>query len=402
MSNVPLDVIPVDAAGAAEAAEVDAVVPSRKRFVFLRGAKAITGMVIIGVFTLVAIVGPWIAPYDPDEMTADLLVKPSWHHLMGTDHLGRDVFSQLVVGTRGVIVVGLVAGVIATVLAIAVGVSAGFLGGVGDEVLSSLSNIFLVIPALPLIIIICSQLSEAGNFVVALVLAFTGWAWGARLLRAQTLSLRRRDFIEAARASGEKTWRIVWFETLPNLTAIIASSFISTVTFAVLSQTTLAFIGVTSVSDWSWGSILYWAQGNQALARGAWWWFVPAGLLIALLGMALSLVNFGIDEFVNPRLRLAGLSPREMRRRKIRPRIGFTVVAQDAPRAVARPAVVPVTGPAEPADESLPAAAGPRRGDGPTSFEPPSALRRAASAAPGAPAGPGASAGTSDHEESAR
>jgi peptide/nickel transport system permease protein len=354
MSNMPLDLVPVDAAAAASAAEVDTVVPSRKRFVFLRGAKAITGLVVLGVFAIVAIVGPWIAPYDPNQTSTDLLAHPSAHHLVGTDHLGRDIFSQLIVGTRGVMVVGLVAGVIATALAIAVGVSAGFMGGVSDEVLSSLSNIFLVIPALPLIIIICSQLSSAGNLVVALVLAFTGWAWGARLLRAQTMSLRRRDFIEAARASGERTWRIVWFETLPNLTAIIASSFISTVTFAVLSQTTLAFIGVTSISDWSWGTILYWAQGNQALSRGAWWWFVPAGLLIALLGTALSLVNFGIDEFVNPRLRLAGLSPREMRRRKIRPRIGFTVVAKDAPLAIPRAAVVPVSAPdpeASPDDE---------------------------------------------------
>jgi peptide/nickel transport system permease protein len=138
--------------------------------------------------------------------------------------------------------------------------------------------------------------------------------------------------VEAARASGERTWRIVWFETLPNLTAIIASSFISTMTFAVLSQTTLAFIGIANVNDWSWGTVLYWAQGNQALARGAWWWFVPAGVLIAILGMALSLVNFGIDEFVNPRLRLAGLKPREMRKRGIRPRIGFTATVRDLPR----------------------------------------------------------------------
>jgi peptide/nickel transport system permease protein len=219
-------------------------------------------------------------------------------------------------------------------------VTAGFLGGVADEVLSSLSNIFLVIPALPLIIIIASQLPSATNWLIALVLAVTGWAWGARILRAQTLSLRRRDFIEAARASGERTWRIVWFETLPNLTAIIAASFVSTVTFAVLSQTTLAFIGVTSISDWSWGTVLYWAQANQALARGAWWWFVPAGLLIALLGMALTLVNFGIDEFVNPRLRLAGLSPRQMRRQGIRPRVGFTALAKDAPTRLVRPGVV--------------------------------------------------------------
>ncbi len=304
---------------------------ARARPALLRNGKAVTGMVILAVFVVVAVIGPWIAPYDPNAASTDLLVGPSGSHLLGTDHLGRDVFSQIIVGTRGVMLVGLIAGVIATTLAVAVGVTAGFIGGVGDEVLSALARIFLVIPALPLIIIIVSQLPSAGNVLVALVLAFTGWAWGSRLLRAQTLSLRRRDFIEAARASGESTWRIVWFETLPNLTAIIASSFVSTVTFAVMSQTTLAFIGVTSISDWSWGTVLFWAQSNQALARGAWWWFIPAGVAIALLGMSLTLINFGIDEFVNPRLRLAGLNPRQMRRRGIRPRIGFTAVLRDAP-----------------------------------------------------------------------
>jgi peptide/nickel transport system permease protein len=303
----------------------------RKRFASLRNAKSIAGLTIFGVFLVIGIIGPWIAPYDPSGITDDLLSPPTAAHWLGTDHLGRDIMSQLLVGTQGVLMVGVLAGVLATILAVLVGVSAGFLGGVGDEVLSAISNIFLVIPALPLIIIVAGAVPDAGNLLIAFVLALTGWAWGARILRAQTLSLRRRDFIEAARATGESTWRIVWFETLPNLTAIIASSFISTVTFAVLTQTTLSFIGVTSVSDWSWGTVLYWAQANGALARGAWWWFVPAGLLIALLGMSLTLINFGIDEFVNPRLRAAGLSRRAMRRTGIRPRIGFTAIRRDAP-----------------------------------------------------------------------
>ncbi len=167
-----------------------------------------------------------------------------------------------------------------------------------------LSNVFLVIPALPLIIIITSTLPNAGDFLVAMVIGFTSWAWGARVLRAQTLSLRNRDYVEAARATGEPTWRIVGFEVLPNLTAVIASSFVGTVVFAVLSEITLSFIGVAGVSTWNWGTILFWAQSQQALAQGAWWWFVPAGLAIAVLGTALSLLNFGIDEFVNPRLRV--------------------------------------------------------------------------------------------------
>ena len=200
-------------------------------------------------------------------------------------------------------VVGFVAGIVATAIGVLVGVTAGYIGGLGDERLSVLANVFLVIPQLPLIIIIAGQLPPSAAVTVALVIAITGWAWGARVLRAQTLSLRRRDFVEAARANGESTWRIITAEILPNLTAIIAAGFVGTVVFAVLSQITLSFIGIGNTGEWNWGTILYWAQAQLALQRGAWWWFVPAGLCIALVGMALTLINFGIDEFVNPRLR---------------------------------------------------------------------------------------------------
>jgi peptide/nickel transport system permease protein len=342
MSNMPLDpaAVALDPETQVDAVGTGPAKKARKKFVFVRNGKSLTGLVILVIFTILGIIGPWIAPQDPNASSLDLLVGPSSAHWMGTDQLGRDVFSQLLVGTRGVMLVGLIAGVIATLLAVLFGGTAGFLGGIGDETLSALANIVLVIPQIPLIIIIVSQLQDAGNVIVALVLAFTGWAWGARVLRAQTLSLRGRDFIEAARASGESTWRIVWFETLPNLTAIIASSFVSTVTFAVLAQTTLSFVGVMSLTDWSWGTVLYWAQANQALNQHAWWWFVPAGLLVAILGMALTLINFGIDEFVNPRLRLAGMSAGQMRKHGIRPRIGFTAKVRDLPRTYAHPTPV--------------------------------------------------------------
>ncbi|WP_369372021.1 ABC transporter permease [Promicromonospora sp. Populi] len=300
------------------------------RLMFLRNGKVIAGLVILGFFTLLALFGPWLSPYDPNQVSDALLTPPSAAHWLGTDHTGRDILSQIIVGARGVLVVGLVAGVSATVVGVLIGVTAGFVGGIGDESLSALSNMFLVIPQLPLIILIAAQLPSAGGLTVALVIGATGWAWGARVLRAQTLSLRKRDFVEAARANGEHTWRLVLVEVMPNLTAVIASGFVGTVTFAVLSQVTLSFIGITPVSDWNWGTILFWAQNNLALQRGAWWWFVPAGACIALLGMALTLVNFGIDEIVNPRLRSTGQHARSLRRRGIRPRVGFTPVVREA------------------------------------------------------------------------
>jgi peptide/nickel transport system permease protein len=288
-------------------APADLVVPAGRRGFGLRrilvNGKVTAGMVMLLVFTVIAVFGESIAPYDPSQRSRDLLEPPSMTHWFGTTHLGQDIFSQIIVGTRSVMFVGFVAGAVATVIAVVVGVTSGYLAGVAAEGLSALSNVFIVIPALPLIVIITNVVPNSADWTIALVIGGTSWAWGARLLRAQTLSLRRRDFVEAARATGESTWRIILFEVLPNLTAIIASSFIGTVMFAVATEISLAFVGISGISEWNWGEILYWAQGQQAMPQGAWWWFVPAGLCIALLGTALALVNFGIDQVVNPRLR---------------------------------------------------------------------------------------------------
>jgi peptide/nickel transport system permease protein len=306
---------------------VEVELDGHRRFRLLASRKATLGLAILAGYVLLAVIGPWVAPYDPGKRGPDLLRGPSARHWFGTTHLGQDIFSQMLVGTRSVIFVGFTAGIVATVLAVLIGVTSGYLGGYADEGLSVLANVFLVIPALPLIVLIAGSLPKAGDVMVALVIGLTSWSWNARVLRAQTLSLRRRDYVEAARASGESTWRIIVFEILPNLTAVIAAGFISTVIFAVLSEITLAFIGVAGISDWNWGVILYWAQSQQALDQGAWWWFVPAGLAITVLGTALSLVNFGIDEFVNPRLRGgSGSTVRTASGRKVAMRVGFTPV----------------------------------------------------------------------------
>jgi peptide/nickel transport system permease protein len=306
--------------------------PRRGRRRILANGKVTAGVVILAVFSLIAIFGDLIKPYDPSKRSRDILEAPSWRHWSGTTHIGQDIFSQLLVGTRSVMFVGFIAGLVATIVAVVVGVTSGYLAGVAAESLSALSNVFIVIPALPLIIIITNVIPNSGDWTIALVIGCTSWAWGARLLRAQTLSLRRRDFVEAARATGESTWRIIMFEIMPNLTAIIAASFVGTVVFAVGTEISLAFVGVSGISEWNWGEILFWAQGQQALPQGAWWWFVPAGLCVALLGTALSLVNFGIDEIVNPRLRASGRGGGRVNGRKVRMKIGFTPVLDQPER----------------------------------------------------------------------
>ncbi|MFY9932512.1 MAG: ABC transporter permease [Streptosporangiaceae bacterium] len=268
--------------------------------------KAKVGAGLLGFFILAGVIGPFVAPYDPSYQNPApglSLHAPYAAHLLGTTQSGQDVFSQLLTGIRLTLELALIVGVVATVLAVIVGVAAAFLGGVWDEVLSLLTNVFLVIPALPLLIVLLGYLQDKGQWPTILVLSILGWPWGARVIRAQTLAIRNRDFIAAARETGEKTWRIIASEIVPNEVSLIAASFVNTALYAIGASVALAFIGVADLNSWSLGTILYWAQSQQALELGAWWWFIPPGLAVALIGTGLVLVNTGIDELGNPRLR---------------------------------------------------------------------------------------------------
>jgi peptide/nickel transport system permease protein len=267
----------------------------------LRSVKVRAGLGIVVFFILLGIIGPAFVG-NPSVTGPQAFAHPSVHHLLGTTDTGQDVLAQLVDGTNVSLIVGFVSSAIATVIAIAIGLSSAFLGGLWDEVFSTVTNAFLVIPALPLVIVLAGYLHGAGTLAVAVVIAATAWPWTARILRAQTLSLRRRDYIRAARVVGESANRIIWFEIVPNEIPLIAAQFLITVIYAILIQAGLAFLGVGSVTTWSWGTMLYWAQNASALSSGAWWWFVPPGLCLALLGTGLALMNFGVDEVANPRL----------------------------------------------------------------------------------------------------
>jgi peptide/nickel transport system permease protein len=231
------------------------------------------------------------------------LNHPSAAHLLGTTQLGQDVLSQLLTGIRLTIIVALSVGAIASVLSVLVGVTSAFLGGVWDEALSLVTNIFLVVPALPLLIVLLGYLSSQGQLSTIIVLAGLGWPWGARVIRAQTLTIRNRDFIAASRESGEKTWRIIAFEIIPNEISLIVANFVNTVLYAIGASVALAFAGIANLESFSLGTILYWAQDNNSLEGGDWWWWIPPGLAVALIGTSLVLLNSGIDEVGNPRLR---------------------------------------------------------------------------------------------------
>ena len=265
--------------------------------------KVMVGLGIVLFFVLVALFGPLFLRGDPNAFSADVLQPPSAAHWLGTTQTGQDVFAQLMEGTRTSMLWGFTSGLLATFLSVVIGLAAGYLRGIVHEVLLLLINVFLVLPGLPLIVVLAAYVPTRGPFTVAMVIAVTSWAFNARVLRAQTLSLRQRDFVEAARSSGESLWRILFLEILPNESTVVASAFITTVIYVILAAAGVEFLGLGDVTTVDWGTMFYWAQNNNALLQGAWWWFVAPGLCIALLGAGLTLLNFGMDEIADPRLR---------------------------------------------------------------------------------------------------
>jgi peptide/nickel transport system permease protein len=269
----------------------------------LRNRKAAAGMIILLLFAAVALLAPVLAPGDPGDFIDRPHLPPSAEHLFGTTGQGQDVFAQTVWGSRMTLSVGILVGILTTVAGIVVGLSAGYFGGIVDDLLSLLTNVFLIIPSLPLLVVLAAFLGSGNVLYFVLVLTVTGWAWPARVMRSQTLSLREKDFVAAAKVGGESGPRIILAEILPNMLSIAVASFLGSTIFAIGALAALEFLGLGNPSVVSWGTNLYWASNNAGLLTGAWWTFVPAGACIALVAFAFALVNYAIDEFTNPRLR---------------------------------------------------------------------------------------------------
>jgi len=339
-----------------------------------RSPKVIAGLVILGVFTVVALIGRFFEPYSPNQTDTQnwvqhvlvpgtgadtgfpanyypLPLPPSAAHLLGTTVFAQDVWSQLLASTQATMFVGLIAAVIATVLSIIFGVTAGYIGGTTDEGLSLIANVSLAIPGLPLLIVLADYVPSAGSslIIVAAIIAVTTWAYTARTLRAQTLSLRNRDFIEASRVSGEGRLRIIAVEILPNLIPIVAASFLFTTLSGIYAYVAISFLGLAGSPTgspaglWNWGEMLREGFANNAVRGGWWWWWAPPGICVALLGTGLALVNFGIDEFINPRLRTSGLSAKAARKAgaHVSTTLGLTPVTRKAVGAAGTAASTP-------------------------------------------------------------
>ena len=273
------------------------------------------GLALVAAIVAFGVIAPFFVQ-NPRFSGNPALLPPNAEHLLGTTKLGYDVFAQLAHGTRGSLLVGMVAAGLALSLSVVFGILAGYIGGFGDELLSLFTNIMLVIPGIPLAMVIATYMPTRSWLLVALVLGITSWAGSAVVLRVQARSLRTRDYVSAAKVAGEKPGRVILVEILPNLLPLLTAQFLFAIIFAILGEAGLSYLGLGATDSITWGTILNDAQSGQALGTRAWWWFVPHGLMIALLGAGLSLINFAIDEIINPKLRLAPEYARRVRKAK--------------------------------------------------------------------------------------
>ena len=269
----------------------------------LRNRKATIGLLLLALIVLVAAFPGLIAPGDPQAAIYDQQLGPSWSHLLGTTQVGQDVFTQLICGTRLTLIITVSVGALCTLISVLVGVTAAYVGGVVDGSLSLLTDIFLIIPTLPLLIVLSTYLEGSGTVAIIAVLVVTGWAFGARQLRAQGLSLRTRDFLEAARVRGERRPYIILVEILPNMLSLVVASFLGSAVYTVATAAGLQFLGLGSSNEITWGTMLHFAQQNGAIESGNAFWALAPGAAVALLGTAFALLNYAFDEIANPALR---------------------------------------------------------------------------------------------------
>ena len=269
----------------------------------LTNPKSCFGIVVFSSLVLAALLAPVLAQNPPDDIVALPGQPPNKDFWFGTTDQGYDVFAQVVWGARTSLAVGAAAALISTLIAATLGMLSAYSGGWVDDTINTVTNVFLVIPALPLLIVIYSFLPSRGPVPMVLILGLTTWAVEARILRSQALTIRHRDFIEAAKVAGEGRWRIVFGEIMPNMVSRIAAGFLLVFYLSIIFAAGLEFLGFGDVNKVTWGTTLYWAQNNSSVLQGNWWHFVFPGCAIALAVAALVFINFGVDELANPRLR---------------------------------------------------------------------------------------------------
>lgn len=283
---------------------------------FLSNRRVQIGFGIFGFFVLVAIFGDVLLKlvgFQPLQVDYDHLHTPPGKggHLLGTTISGQDVLAQLISGARGSMAVGTLSAILAIGIGAFIGISAGFLGGAYDTVMNAITNVFMTMPSFALTLIAAGYISAAGGpgsnamgwALMAFLIGIFEWPGMARYLRAQTLTLRSRDWAMATKLLGESRWRMVFSEVLPHLLGIVSATFLRAIMAGIMAEAGLNFLGVSTGGVISWGTMITNAQSQGALTLGWWWWFLTPGLAIACIGTAAAMVNFGLDEVTNPKLR---------------------------------------------------------------------------------------------------
>ena len=283
---------------------------------FLTNKRVRWGLGIFAFFVAVAVFGDLLTMligYGPLDVDYESLHTPPGvgGHLLGTTISGQDVLAQLIGGARGSMAVGSLSAILAVVLGAAIGVSAGFFGGVYDTIMNGITNVFMTMPSFALTLIAAGYISASGGpgsnamgwALMAFLIGIFEWPGMARYLRAQTMTLRSRDWAMATKLLGESRWRLVFSEVFPHLLGIVSATFLRAIMAGILAEAGLNFLGVSTGGVISWGTMITNAQNQGALTLGWWWWFLTPGIAIALIGTAAALVNFGLDEVTNPKLR---------------------------------------------------------------------------------------------------
>ncbi len=272
---------------------------------FLKDSPKFTlGLGLLFLLLILTMGANLFTPFDPMFRFDGLYHSaPSAEHILGTTRLGRDVWAQTIYGGRKSILVGLMAASITTVIGMVVGISAGYIGGLYDNIVSVIVNVMMVIPSLVLLLIIAAMMGEVSPTLIALVIGFTSWPWNSRVLRAQTMSIRNRDFVRSAETLGENKLRILFAEIMPNMLSMISTAFVSTMIYAIMAHATMEIIGFGNPNSVTWGMIINNARTTGAFHSGYWWEISGAVGGILMLGLGLTLINFAIDEISNPKLK---------------------------------------------------------------------------------------------------
>ncbi|MEK3725754.1 ABC transporter permease [Paenibacillus sp. FSL H8-0034] len=271
--------------------------------ILLKSPKFVFGTSALLLMLALVLIYPLINRNDPLEMMALAFQPPDSKLLLGSDNFGRDLFLELMYGIRTSVRVGLIAGICATVIGLIMGLLAGYIGGLVDNILTAVTNIFIVIPSFIILILISVSINSRSSLVTAIIIGITSWPWTARAVRAQTSSLRNRDHVNIAKISGHSTPRIIIFEILPYIASYVVMAFVLQTASGILSEASISMLGLGPYNTISLGIIMNWALTFEAPVAGAWWAFIPAAFSIAIITFSLFMMNTGMDEIFNPKIR---------------------------------------------------------------------------------------------------